>query len=206
MSSEINIEQIKADLIKLDSELSPSEVHGTLCGVLCGKSDINVHEWLSLTLLRNTEDTSQAVMARDLLLEAITESFKNFFLATITALSDNNLNFYPLLPEDENEAVRLEAIAEWAQGFLMGLSLAGIKSFSEYPEEVTEFVEAMASISTAGDYDLAGDESDEEAIIEFIEFIRMGVLFLNEEMNPIRVPVDIPDSISDSLSSNKIMH
>jgi len=202
MSSEIDIEQIKADLIKLGSELSPSEVHGTLCGVLCGKSNITVHEWLSLTLLRSSEDASQLVMSRDLLLEAVTESFKSFFLATITELSDNNLNFYPLLPEDGSEAVRLEAIAEWAQGFLMGLSIAGIKSFSEYPEEVTEFIEAMASISTAGEYDLAGDESDEEAIIEFIEFIRMGVLFMNEEMNPIRVPVDVPDS----LSSNNSVH
>jgi len=202
MSSEIDIEQIKADLIKLGSELSPSEVHGTLCGVLCGKSNITVHEWLSLTLLRSSEDASQLVMSRDLLLEAVTESFKSFFLATITELSDNNLNFYPLLPEDGSEAVRLEAIAEWAQGFLMGLSIAGIKSFSEYPEEVTEFIEEMASISTAGEYDLAGDESDEEAIIEFIEFIRMGVLFMNEEMNPIRVPVDVPDS----LSSNNSVH
>lgn len=206
MSSEINIEQIKADLIKLGSELSPYEVHGTLCGVLCGKSDINVHEWLSLTLLRDTEDAVQAVKARDLLLEAVTESFKGFFLATITALSDNNLKFYPLLPEDGSEAARLEAIAEWAQGFLMGLSLAGIKSFSEYSEEVTEFVEAMASISTAGDYDLADDESDEEAIFEFIEFIRMGVLFINEELNPMRVPVDIPDSISESLAADKNVH
>ncbi len=202
MSSEIDIEQIKADLIKLGSELSPSEVHGTLCGVLCGKSNITVHEWLSLTLLRSSEDASQPVMSRDLLLEAVTESFKRFFLVTITELSDNNLKFYPLLPEDGSEAVRLEAIAQWAQGFLMGLSIAGIKSFSEYPEEVTEFIEAMASISTAGEYDLAGDESDEEAIIEFIEFIRMGVLFMNEEMNPIRVPVDVPDS----LSSNNNVH
>ena len=202
MSSEIDIEQIKADLIKLGSELSPSEVHGTLCGVLCGKSNITVHEWLSLTLLRSSEDASQPVMSRDLLLEAVTESFKRFFLATITELSDNNLKFYPLLPEDGSEAVRLEAIAQWAQGFLMGLSIAGIKSVSEYPEEVTEFIEAMASISTAGEYDLAGDESDEEAIIEFIEFIRMGVLFMNEEMNPIRVPVDVPDS----LSSNNNVH
>lgn len=198
MSSEIDIEQIKADLIKLGSELSPSEVHGTLCGVLCGKSNITVHEWLSLTLLKSSEDASQVVMSRDLLLEAVSESFKSFFLATITELSDNNLNFYPLLPEDGSEAVRLEAIAEWAQGFLMGLSIAGVKSFSEYSEEVTEFIEAMASISTAGEYDLAGDDSDEEAIIEFIEFIRMGVLFMNEEMNPIRVPVDVPDSHSSN--------
>ncbi|MCN4143876.1 MAG: YecA family protein [Thiohalomonas sp.] len=140
-----------------------------------------------------------------LLVEAVTESFKSFFAATLTALSANALNIYPLLPGDASESIRFEGIAEWAQGFLMGLSFAGIKSFSEYPEEVSEFVEAMASISTAGDYeyDLAGDDSDEEAIIEFI---RMGVLFINEELNPIRVPVEIPDAIADSLKSNKSMH
>ena len=194
MSSETDIEQIKADLIKLDSELSPSEVHGTLCGILCGKGDINLHEWLSLTFFRAGDDTSKAVNARELLLEAIAESFKSFFLETLRALSDNNLNFYPLLPDDESETIRLAAIAEWAQGFLMGLSLAGIKDFSVYPGEVKEFVEAMASIATVDDYELAGDDSDEEAIIEFIEFIRIGVLLVNEEINPLRVPVDMPDT------------
>jgi len=76
----------------------------------------------------------------------------------------------------------------------MGLSLAGVKGFTDYPEEVKEFVEAMASIATVDDYELAGDDSDEEAIIEFIEFIRIGVLLTNEEMNPIRVPIDIPST------------
>ena len=194
MSSETDIEQIKADLVKLGSELSPSEVHGTLCGILCGKGDINLHEWLSLTLFREDDDTSKAVKARELLLEAIAESFKGFFLETLKALSDNNLNFYPLLPDDASETIRLAAIAEWAQGFLMGLSLAGIKDFSAYPGEVKEFVETMASIATVDDYELAGDDSDEEAIIEFIEFIRIGVLLVNEEINPLRVPVDMPDT------------
>lgn len=193
MSIEIDIEQIKADLIKLGSELSPSEVHGILCGVLCGKGDINVHEWLSLTFFRDDNDVSKAVNTRELLLEAIAESFKGFFLETVKALSDNNLNFYPLLPDDDSEMIRLAAIAEWAQGFLMGLSLSGIKDFSDYPGEVKEFVEAMAAIATVDDYELAGDDSDEEAIIEFIEFIRIGVLLVNEEINPVRVPVDIPD-------------
>ncbi|MCW8933078.1 MAG: YecA family protein [Gammaproteobacteria bacterium] len=194
MSSEKDIEQIKADLVTLGSELSPSEVHGTLCGALCGKNDMNIHEWLSLTFFQQDNETSKAVNSRELLLGAIAESFKGFFLKTATALSDNNLNFYPLLPDDDSESVQLIAIAEWAQGFLMGLSLAGIKKFSDYPAEVTEFVEAMASIANVDDYELAGDETDEEAIVEFIEFIRIGVLLINEEINPIRVPVDIPDS------------
>jgi len=196
MSSEINIEQIKTDLATLDSELSPSELHGSLCGTLCGQSDINIQEWLLVTFFKEDDEASKAVNARELLLEAIAESFKVFFLETLKALSDNNLNFYPLLPDDDSETIRLTAIAEWARGFLMGLSLAGIKNFSDYPPEVTEFVEAMASISMVDDYDLACDDSDEEAIIEFIEFIRIGVLLINEEINPIRVPIDIPEDDS----------
>jgi uncharacterized protein YgfB (UPF0149 family) len=194
MSFETDVEQIKADLVKLDSELSPSELHGTLCGALCGKGDMNIHEWLTLTFFKEDNDTSKAVNSRELLLSAIAESFKGFFSDAVTALADNSLNFHPFLPDEGSETVRLAAIAEWAQGFLMGLSLAGIKDFSEYPAEVTEFVEAMASIATVDDYELAGDDSDEDAIIEFIEFIRIGVLLINEEINPIRVPIDIPDS------------
>jgi len=191
---QITIEQIKMDLVKLGSELSPSEVHGTLCGVLCGKKDITLHEWLLLTLLADSHDAVQAVKDRDLLLDAISESFKPFFIATISALADNNLNFHPLIADTEDAAARLQGVSEWAQGFLMGLSLAGIKSFADYPEEVSEFVEAMSSISSAADYELAGDDSDEQAITEFTEFMRMGVLFINEEINPMRIPVDIPDS------------
>ncbi len=191
---QITIEQIKTNLVTLGSELSPSEVHGTLCGVLCGRNDITLHEWLLLALLTDSDDALQAVKDRELLLDAISDSFKPFFIATISALADNNLNFHPLLPDNGDAAVRLLAISEWAQGFLMGLTLAGVKTFSDYPDEVGEFVEAMTSISGAADYELAGDDSDEKAIIEFTEFMRMGVLFINEEINPMRMPVDIPDS------------
>jgi len=206
MSSKIMIEQIKTDLVILGSELSPSEVHGTLCGVLCGRNDITIHEWLLLALLADSDDAVQAVKDRELLLDAISNSFKPFFIATISALADNNLNFHPLLPDNEDAAVRLQAVSEWAQGFLMGLTLAGIKTFSDYPDEVSEFIEAMTSISSAADYELAGDDSDEKAIIEFTEFMRMGVLFINEEINPMRMPVDIPENMADSFRANNNIH
>lgn len=187
MSFETDIEQIKSDLLKLGSETSPYEAHGTVCGLVCGRGDIEPQEWLALT----TTGTD-AIAQGDLLAKEASESLSNFFFATVAALSDNNLKFYPLLPEDDSEQIRIQGIAQWAQGFLMGLSLAGIEKFSDYPEEVAEFVEAMTSIANADDYDLAGDDSDEEAITELIEFIRIGVLLMNEEMNPIRVPIDIP--------------
>ena len=68
MSSEINIEQIKADLATLDSELSPSELHGSLCGTLCGQSDINIQEWLLVTFFKEDDEASKAVNASRCLL------------------------------------------------------------------------------------------------------------------------------------------
>ena len=188
MMQDIDIEQVQKNLATLGSEASPSEAHGTLCGLLCGRADLEPQEWLALT---TTE--AEAIEQGDILAAEAAEWLSELFFQTVAALSDNNLNFYPLLPEDESETVQLAAIAQWAQGFLMGLSLAGIEKFTDYPEEVGEFVEAMTSISSADDYDLAGDDSDEEAITELVEFIRIGVLLVNEEMNPLRVPVDIPE-------------
>ncbi len=186
MTQEIDIERVQKNLTTLGSEVSPFEAHGTLCGLLSGRTDMEPQEWLALTT-----SGSDAIEQGDLLAAEAAEWLSELFFHTVSALSDNNLHFYPLLPDDESEAVQLEAIAQWAQGFLMGLSLAGIENFSDYPEEVGEFVEAMTSISTADDYDLAGDDTDAEAIIELVEFIRIGVLLVNEEMNPLRVPVDI---------------
>ncbi len=188
MMQDIDIEQVQKNLATLGSEASPSEAHGTLCGLLCGRADLEPQEWLALT---TTE--AEAIEQGDMLAAEAAEWLSELFFQTVAALSDNNLNFYPLLPEDESETVQLAAIAQWAQGFLMGLSLAGIEKFTDYPEEVGEFVEAMTSVSSADDYDLAGDDSDEEAITELVEFIRIGVLLVNEEMNPLRVPVDIPE-------------
>ena len=194
VETDIDIEQLKRDLLKLGNEASPYEAHGTLCGLVCGRGELDAREWIALTT-----DAEDAIEQGDLLAREASESLTNFFFETVKSLSDNNLKFYPLLPDGGSESAQLEGIAQWAQGFLMGLSLAGIEKFTDYPEEVGEFVEAMTSISSADDYDLAGDDSDEEAIIELIEFIRIGVLLMNEEMNPIRVPVDIPDDKMDIL-------
>ncbi|MCU7834236.1 MAG: YecA family protein [gamma proteobacterium symbiont of Taylorina sp.] len=178
MSSEINIELIMRSLTNVGSETTPSEAHGVLCGLLCGNNKIKSSQWKS--------HLAHDVLPGDLLADEAQQILDVLYNQTIVSMADNDLTFYPLLPEDENNIIILEAIAQWAQGFLMGLSLMGIREFSDYPEEVEEFVGTMASLSDADSYDLADDESDEEAIVELIEFIRMGVLLVNEEMNPVR--------------------
>jgi yecA family protein len=188
MTQTVDIEQLKTDLIKVGNEASVSELHGMTCGLICGRGELDAEEWLSLT--------TEAIQQGDLLAQEASRFLVKFFNGTSLALSDNNLQFYPLLPEVDDDYQRLEGIAQWSQGFLMGLSLAGIEDFRQYPEEVSEFVEALTSLSSADEYDLEGDESDEESLTELIEFIRIGVLLVNEEMNPIRVPIAVPDDLS----------
>lgn len=183
MSSEINIEQVTASLTQIGSESSASEVHGILCGLLCAKGNIELQEWLL--------HIAPAIAAGDLLAEQGRQQLNDFFTETISSLADSNLKFYPLLPDDGSSLICLEAIAQWAQGFLMGLSLAGIKITSTLPDDVEDFIEIMVSISDADNYELAEDESDEQVIVELIEFIRIGVLLVNEEMNPVKMPIDI---------------
>ncbi len=175
MSSEIDIEQITRSLAQVSSEFSASEAHGILCGLLCAKGNIDLHEWL--------QNVAPEPAAGDLLGLEGKQLLKQFFMETIASLADNNLKFYPLLPDDESPLICLEAIARWAQGFLMGLSLAGIQITSAFPDDVEDFIETMVSISDADSYELAEDESDEKAIVELIEFIRIGVLLSNEELS-----------------------
>ena len=88
---------------------------------------------------------------------------------------------------------QLQGITQWAEGFLVGLGMAGITSLADFPPEVEEFVTDMTAITRAGEYELANDDSDLETIMQLIEFIRIGVLLLNEEMNPVRLPIEIPE-------------
>lgn len=179
-----NIDYIKKQLELLGSDASPSEMQGSLCGVICGRGELDAQEWLSMII--------NDIPAGDLLAQEACHALAQFFKDTEAALADSHLGFYPLIPEHDSDCVKLEAIAQWAQGFLMGLSLAGIKNFDDYSDEVNEFVETMVTLSSAEDYELSGDETDEESLMELIEFIRIGVLLVNEEMNPIRVPIEIP--------------
>ncbi len=185
MSSYLDLQQLIGALQVFGIEASPYELHGTLCGLLCINPDASVSNWLSL-LTQGQIDERATEPSAQLLTQLYTE--------TVSALADNSLDFYPLLTENKEYSVQLHSIAQWSQGFLLGL--AGIKSFAAYPAEVKEFVTDITAISQAEDYELAGDESDEETIMQLIEFIRIGVLLVNEEMNPLRLPIKLPEDES----------
>jgi uncharacterized protein YgfB (UPF0149 family) len=75
---------------------------------------------------------------------------------------------------------------EWCNGFTLGIGLAGIKDHKKLPEDSRELLPDFSEIGTSGHFDLEDESGSEEALAEISEYIRMGVLLINEELQPIK--------------------
>jgi uncharacterized protein len=142
-----------------------SDLHGSICGFLCGGGS-DKDDWLSA--LPVSADELRASGRK--LLEALL-GYCRF------QLDDTQMSFHPLLPDDEQPlARRAAALAEWCQGFLGGLGVAAPAASLE--GEAAEIVADLAGIAaTRFDFEAAGEE-EETAYVELIEYVRMAALFL----------------------------
>ncbi len=173
-------------LSKLDTEISPSEVHGTLCGLLCANSNAGADVWQK-SLWPNRP-------SGDLLAAEANEIFEQTHDITRRQLNDPTCEFEMLLPDDDDSLIqRVNALGDWSQGYLIGLSLGGITDFAPLPEDAREITKDLLEIARAGtSYDLDGHEEDENAYAELVEYLRVGVLLINEELQPTQAaPVDV---------------
>ena len=169
-------------LKKLDTGVMPSEVHGTLCGLLCANTGAEPEMWQQ-ALWPNRPNG-------DLLAAEANEVFKQTHDITRIQLNDPSCEFQMLLPDDDDSLEqRVQALGDWCQGYLIGLSLGGIKDFAPLPEDAREIAKDMLEIARAGtSYDLEGSEEDENAYAELVEYLRVGVLLINEELQPTQAP------------------
>jgi uncharacterized protein YgfB (UPF0149 family) len=74
--------------------------------------------------------------------------------------------------------------------------MGGLKDFRKLPENSAEAAQDIVEISRIGSkYESEGSEEDAVALEELIEYVRVGVLLINEELHPSRAaPVMTPDT------------
>lgn len=169
--------RIQQLLSREHSMTDAAEAHGTLAGCLCGASGYRFEDWLREILPEGRADRSARAALQEL------------FGSTAGALIQPDMEFELLLPPDtESLAQRAQALAEWCQGFLYGLGAGSIPDASELPGEVGEVVRDFIEITHA-DVDVdQGEESNENAYAELVEFVRVGVQLLFEELAVARAP------------------
>ncbi len=175
--------RIQQLLSREHSMADAAEAHGTLAGCLCGASGYRFEDWLREILPEGRAERA----ARELL--------KDLFGATASALIQPDMEFELLLPADaESLALRTQALAEWCQGFLYGLGAGSIPDASELPGEVGELVRDFIEITRAEVDEGQDAEANENAYAELVEFVRVGVQLLFEELADARAPAAPADA------------
>jgi len=153
-----------ADRLALSS--SPAELHGALCGWLAA-GGADVAGWLAPVMADSALPAPQPGDALDRLR-----------VVSAAQLGDPSFGFQLLLPDDERAPQRAEALFAWCRAFLGGFGLAvGDKPLSD---EGQEALRDLANLGAA-QIDEADDDSDEEALAEIEEYLRMAVLLLHAD-------------------------
>ena len=189
--SNVTFDEFCDMLIPLGSLNSPAELHGFLCGKLCGGARLSEAECLQ--------------QAWDLLdVAGMPNAMSNDYILTLydTTLSDLSSDDYSLqlfLPDDDTEiTARTQALAQWTQGFLVGFGAAGIDPKALFSSDNADALRDLAQITQVASVDsdlLNQDDSQEADYFELTEYVRIVALTFYAEY-----------TISDSKHPPKSLH
>ncbi|WP_089604506.1 UPF0149 family protein [Acinetobacter piscicola] len=139
---------------------SPSELHGLVTGIVCVTEAPTRDEWLQILSTLDVPKIDDAAIA---LLAEEAEDISH-------ALSEDDLDYLPMLPDDEHTlSERVQALADWCEGVVLGFGLASGRIRSD-EQELIESLQDVASV----EFDESDDDEEGEAsYLELYEFVRL---------------------------------
>ena len=173
----ISHQELEQLLHAADAEGGASEAQGLLAGIICAGGKSEPALWLAHMLGENTLSAAA---------NEVSEQLTSLHTDILRQFNDDAFGFNLILPEDDAPlSLRTEALSQWCSGFLYGLALGGIREDAEMPDSVREVMKDFYEISHARFAYEATDDEDESAYVEIVEYVRMSVLLLHEELQPV---------------------
>lgn len=170
-------------LSRLLAPLDPAELHGLLCGLLCSDPTLDRERWLALAAEELLDGEEPSATKADLLAKLLDYG--------IAQLHDPDGAVSPLLPDDDNPLPqRTEALGRWCQGLLYGLGLGQVEQSSPLSAESREFLRDVAVIAQAEADDDDTSDADETAYTELVEYLRVGLLTIQQDVRHAAAPSD----------------
>jgi len=141
---------------------SAAEAHGVMCGMLCTMNE------LAQRMERGTSVIEQLhyVTAQQLLCE-----------------DEQAFSFQLLLPDETTAlSVRSKALAQWCEGFLVGLGEGGLTAEQVKKEAIKEMLHDIAEIAKLDSKKNAQNEDAEFDFIEVMEYVKVSVLTIYTDL------------------------
>ena len=178
----ISFEDLNHLLVPLGALNSPSELHGMLCGKLCGGQRLDADEWLVEALSFLDLITEDDGTLKDDHEGAGQTALGRLYHVVLAQLQDSDYSLQLQLPRDDAELQdRTHALGQWCHGFLTGFGssgVAGTTTFSEDCSDALRDIAALVSIGDGTDDEDSDSEGAENDLVEIIEYPRLATLTL----------------------------
>lgn len=171
----IKFSDAAAALSSAGAAVTIAEAHGCLCGALCASNHYSFARWFD-----ELSDDAEGSPNGDL--NSAKESMQTLYKETVNALRGDEMEFAPLLPDDDAPLERrAEALAQWCQGFLYGFgSVSGSQRILS--AEVEEVLRDLTQIARASAGESEPTEEDESDYVEIVEYVRVGAQLVYDEL------------------------
>jgi len=153
------------------STFGAAQVHGLFCGLVCATSGAEINAgWQELLFPAKAQPISL-------------ESLEQLYEISYHLLSEFSFEFDLLLPNSSVDInTRTEALGLWCQGFLAGLQQGGVPLIRRSPSEVTDAINDLVEIAQVSFGDIADNDDDETAYFELVEYVRLSVLMIFQDL------------------------
>lgn len=163
------------------AEVPTAESHGCLCGALCTFENYPMARWLEEILPDTAISSALNAAANE------HDALGSLYADTVRALRGDEMEFTPLLPDDDTPIKnRADALAKWCQGFLYGLGTGSRLPQNRLPGNVDEVLRDFTELSRAEGAEGDGTEEEEQAYSELIEYLRVSVQLVHDELVELR--------------------
>lgn len=164
---------VEKALNALECDIGASECHGILCGMLCSPNEFDPSIWVQHTTGQNDLCVISDEDADHALWVLLRETVNNF--------DPEELSLEIMLPDDDDLlGQRATALGAWCRGFLSGFGLTGLTDLEQLSTDSREFLKDLREVGRVDANDAEG-ETDERALFEITEYVRVGVLLVREE-------------------------
>ena len=175
----MNFEYIDKIREKSGISIDVSECHGKISACLCSE---NMTAEALLPEEINADESclsAETMKLKTVLLSLIAE--------TLEQLNDAEMSFYPLLsPDAESITDRTLTLSRWCQGFIDGFGLVIAQkniSIDQIKQDIIgEIIEDFSQISKLTSASVMNEDGEELAYMEVVEYVRVGVQLIFEEM------------------------
>ncbi|HEX9878479.1 MAG TPA: UPF0149 family protein [Gammaproteobacteria bacterium] len=191
---------LTAAIDELGLGVGASEFHGGICGILCAAGPGALRAWMAAV-------SFEEPVPADAIAERAIETLRDAEMMSWQTLSAVDFAFEPLLPAAELALPeRVAALAAWCGGFLSGLGLgseeltqstmrgdtSGGYEYGTMPDTLAEVLADFSQISRAG---LGAPDLEDAAqadfdLAELVEYVRIGVQLVFEQLEPRRATPD----------------